>query len=83
NAEAEDFHVIPEAGGQRLYTPQRRHCAPIGSETFPKLEPYAFQEGILTFGNFGDATTRLMRAKPLRTMTARFLKENPRYLLSY
>ena len=77
-----DYYVISPEGG-RLYTPQRRHCAPIGSETFPKLEPYAFEAGILTFGSFGDATTRLVSAKPLRELTAGFLTKNPRYLLSY
>jgi len=80
--EMEDYYVINRQG-QRLYTPQRRHCAPIGSETFPKLEPYAFKDGILSFGRFGDATTRLMGAKAIRDMTAKFLKENPRYLMGY
>jgi len=80
--ELEDYFVINHQG-QRVHTPLRRHCAPLGSETFTKLEPYAFKDGILSFGNFGDATTRLMRAKPLRTMAAKFLTENPRYLAGY
>lgn len=80
--EKEDYYVI-NYEGRRLYTPQYRHCAPIGSETFTKLEPPAVERGILTFGRFGKATTRLMRAKALRTMVAEFLSENSEYLLRY
>lgn len=79
---AEDYHVINHQG-QKLHTPQYRHCAPLGSMTFTKLEPFAYKDGILTFGRFGDATTRLVRTKALRTMTAKFLQENPRYLAGY
>jgi hypothetical protein len=69
--------------GQRLYTPQFRHCSPHGSETFGKLEAPALAQGILTFGSFGDATTRLHRAKPLRTMVAELLKADAGWLLKY
>ncbi|MDR0292930.1 MAG: AAC(3) family N-acetyltransferase [Oscillospiraceae bacterium] len=77
-----DLYVINRQGS-RLYTPQYRHCAPLGSETFSKLEPFALQQGILFMGRFGDATARLMRANPLRAMTAAFLREDARYLLRY
>ena len=74
-----DLYVINHQGN-RLYTPQYRHIAPLGSDTFSKLEPPAFMKSILTFGKFGDATTRLMHAKPLRAMVAEFLKDDPGYL---
>lgn len=77
-----DLYVINHQG-QRLYTPQYRHCAPLSSETFSKLEPQALREGILTLGRFGDATTRLMHAVPLREMIAPILHEDPKYLLRY
>ncbi|MDR0221271.1 MAG: AAC(3) family N-acetyltransferase [Lachnospiraceae bacterium] len=77
-----DMYVINQQG-QRLHTPQRRHCSPLGSETFCKLEAPAIAQGILTFGRFGDATVRLMRAKPLREMVAGLLKEDAGYLLRY
>lgn len=77
-----DLYVINHQG-QRLFTPQYRHCASLGSETFSKLEPQALQQGILTMGRFGDATTRLMRAVPLREMVAALLKTDARYLLRY
>ena len=77
-----DYYVINYAG-ERIYTPQYRHIARHGSETFSKLERQAFQEGILTFGRFGDATTRLMSAKKLRAMVAPLLAEDPKYLLKY
>jgi len=80
--EPEDYYVITTQG-QRLYQPQRRHCARLGSGTFCKLEAQATHDGILTFGNFGDATTRLVHAKPLRTLVANLLKNNPRYLAGY
>ena len=80
--EKTDLYVI-DYEGRRLYTPQHRHCAPLGSDTFSKLEPPAYKEGILEFGRFGDATARLMRAAPLREMTARLLDENKRYLMTY
>jgi aminoglycoside 3-N-acetyltransferase len=80
--EMTDMYVITPKG-ERLYTPQYRHCAALGSETFSKLEPDALLQGIMTLGRFGDATARLMRAKPLRAMTAALLKEDPRYLLRY
>ena len=69
--------------GHRLYTPQCRHCAPLGSETFSKLEPQTLSEGILTLGRFGDATTRLMSAAPLREMVAAQLRTDAQYLLRY
>ncbi len=77
-----DLYVINHQG-QRLYTPQYRHCSRLGSETFSKLEPQAIQEGILTLGRFGDATGRLMNAAPLRKMIAKLLKEDSQYLLRY
>lgn len=77
-----DFYVI-DYHGQRLYAPQNKHCAPLGSECFIKLEPRAIQEGIITLGRFGDATTRLMNAKPLREMVANLLKDDPTYLGRY
>jgi len=80
--EPEDYYVINREG-QRLHTPQYRHCARLSSQTFGKLEPQAIQEGILTLGRFGDATTRLMQAKALRAMVAGVLEEDPRYLLGF
>lgn len=80
--ERTDLYVINHRG-ERVYTPQYRHCAPIGSETFSKLEPQALQEGILTLGRLGDATARLMHAAPLREMVAMLLQADPTYLLRY
>jgi len=77
-----DMYVIPPQGG-RLYTPQYRHCAPLGSETFGKLEAPALREGILTIGRFGDAAARVTGAAALRGMTAGLLKADARYLLKY
>ncbi|WMC94309.1 AAC(3) family N-acetyltransferase [Kineothrix sp. MB12-C1] len=77
-----DLYVINEEG-RRIYTPQYRHCSALGSEVFSKLEPQAVQEGILTLGRFGDATTRLMRAVSLREMIAPLLQEDTRYLMRY
>ena len=67
--------------GQRLYTPQYCHCPRTRLDIFTKLEAPAIQEGILTLGFFGDATTRLMNAKPLRELTAKLLAKDDRYLL--
>ena len=80
--EKSDLYVINHQGN-RLYTPQFRHSAPRGSDTFPKLEAPAIAKGILSLGKFGDATARLMHAKPLREMVAGLLKDDPRYLLQY
>ena len=80
--EKTDFYVI-DYNGKRQYTPQYRHCAPNGSSTFSKIEPFAYEKGILTYGSFGDAGTSLMRAIPLRDLVAGLLKENPRYLLYF
>jgi aminoglycoside 3-N-acetyltransferase len=80
--EKTDLYVINHKG-RRLYTPQHRHCSALGSESFSKLEPQAQQQGILTLGRYGNATTRLMGAKPLREMVAPLLKEDPGYLLRY
>jgi len=77
-----DLYVVNHEGN-RLYTPQFRHCSRLGSRTYSKLEPDALQQGILTLGRFGDATARLMKAKPLRTMVAEFLREDPHYLMRY
>lgn len=81
-SEPTDLYVI-DAQGNRLYTPQYRHCSRLGSETFCKLEPQAIQEGILSLGRLGDATARLMSAVPLREMVARLLRQDPQYLLRY
>ena len=80
--EKTDLYVINEEG-YRLHTPQYRHCSRLGSQTFSKLEPAATEKGILTLGRFGDATARLMRARPLRGMVAAILEEDPGYLLRY
>jgi aminoglycoside 3-N-acetyltransferase len=77
-----DLYVVNKEG-QRIHTPQYRHCAPNGSETFSKLEPQAIQESILTIGRFGDATARLMSAVPLRKLIAEILQGDSRYLLRY
>jgi len=80
--ERSDYYVI-DYEGKRLHTPQFRHCSRLGSETFTKLEPGALQQGILALGRFGDATARVMRARPLREMAAALLKEDPVYLAGY
>ena len=77
-----DMYVI-DYEGRRLYTPQRRHCAPLGSDTFGKLEAPAMQAGILTIGKFGGADARLTRAQPLRALAAGILKDDPGYLLRF
>jgi len=78
----EDYYII-DKDANRLYSPQRRHCAPLGSDVFCKLEPQAVMEEILSFGKFGDATTRLMRAKALREMVAELLARDSGYLMRY
>ena len=80
--EKTDLYVINHQGN-RLHTPQYRHASPLGSDTFSKLEPLAVSSGVLTMGRFGDATTRLMRAKALRSMVAGLLREDSGYLLRY
>jgi len=80
--ESEDYYVINHAG-ERLYTPQRRHCAPLGSSTFTKIEPYAYEKGLLSFGKFGDADTRLIGAKDLRGLVAGFLANDDSFLAGY
>lgn len=80
--EKTDLYVVDRAG-QRLYTPQYRHCAPLGSDTFTKLEPDALRQGVLALGKFGDATARVMRTQPLRAMVAALIKDDPKYLLRY
>ena len=77
-----DLYVVNHYGF-RLHTPQYRHCSHLGSETFTKLEGPALQQGVLTIGRFGDADARLMRAGPLREMTAALLRDDARYLLRY
>ncbi|MCL2579031.1 MAG: AAC(3) family N-acetyltransferase [Oscillospiraceae bacterium] len=77
--EKTDLYVI-NADGYRLHTPQYRHDSRLGSETFTKLEPDAIRQGIMTLGKLGMATTRLMRARPLREMVADILKSDPGYL---
>lgn len=77
-----DMYVI-DYQGKRLATPQYRHCSRLSSETFTKLEPAALEQGILTMGYFGDATTRLMGAVSLRKMVAELLRSDARYLLRY
>ncbi|MCL2514079.1 MAG: AAC(3) family N-acetyltransferase [Oscillospiraceae bacterium] len=77
-----DLYVI-NYQGNRLHTPQYRHCAPLGSETFGKLEVSALHRGILTIGRFGDADVRMVRAKPLRKMVAEIIKSDPKYLMRY
>jgi len=80
--EKTDLYVIDHQGN-RLHTPQYLYLTSLWSETFSKLEAPALQQGILTMGRFGDASTRLMRAVPLREMVADLLKEDPRYLLRH
>jgi len=77
-----DFYVINHSG-ERIYTPQNRHCSRLGSETFSKLESPALQQGVLTIGRFGDATARLMSTESLRAMVAEMLQSDARYLLRY
>jgi len=77
-----DYYVV-NYEGNRLHTPQYRHCARLGSETFSKLEPEAQRQGVLSLGRFGDATARFIHARPLRTMVAAILKDDPLYLTRY
>lgn len=77
-----DLYVI-NYERQRCYTPQYRHCAPLGSDTFSKLEGPALKNRIVRMERFGDADVRVMQAKPLRAMAAEILKEDPSYLLRY
>jgi len=80
--EQTDMYVISHQGS-RLFTPQYRHCAPLGSETFSKLEAPSLRQGVLTIGQFGDADVRLVRARPLRDLVAGYLQADARYLTRY
>jgi len=82
SADKTDMYVV-DYQGNRLYTPQYRHCSPLGSDTFGKLEAPALHNGVMKMGYFGDADTRLMRAKSLRALAAVHLEDDPRYLLKY
>ncbi|MCL2558997.1 MAG: AAC(3) family N-acetyltransferase [Turicibacter sp.] len=73
-----DFYVINHEG-KRLHTPQYHHTGRVGSEAFSKIEPQAIEEGVMTLGKFGAATTLLMSAKKLRNMVASHLKKDPLY----
>ena len=77
-----DMYVI-DYQGKRRYTPQYRHCAPLGSETFSKLEPEAIKRDVLKLGSFGNATARFMKAGPLRELVAEYLNDDPSYLMRY
>lgn len=70
------MYVINEAG-QRLATPQRRHCAELGSETFWKLEEPARRHGFLKKGKLGAADCTLVDAVGLREVAARVFAIDP------
>jgi len=78
SADLTDLYVI-NYEGKRIHTPQYRHCTPLSSNTFTKLEPHALQEGIMTIGRLGNASARLMRAQALRKMTAKQLEKDAGY----
>jgi len=78
----EDYYTINHEG-HRIHTPQYRHCARIGSDTFTKIEPLAYEKKLLKFSKFGNATTRLMQAKPIRELVAQHLNEDAYYLNDY
>lgn len=63
------MYVIDEQG-RRHFTPQHRHCAPMGSDTFSKLEPLAEKKGAMGRGRFGDAEVMLVSARGLRDIFA-------------
>lgn len=80
-AEAETMLYVIDEAGNRLRTPQRRHCAPLGSETFAKVQPVAAREGCLREGRFGDAKALIADARGLRHTMARILAIDPGVLL--
>ena len=78
--ELEEIHVIDETG-RRYYAPQHRHCAPLISETFWKVEPVAIRDGATTVGKFGDAKVFLSDARRLRDTVARIFAIDPAALM--
>ena len=80
NPALEDIHVIDEAG-RRYYAPQHRHCAPLISETFWKIEPVAIRDGATRVGRFGDAKVFLSGARRLRDVVARIFSIDPAALM--
>lgn len=76
----EDIHVIDE-NGTRYYAPQHRHCAPLISETFWKVEPVAIRDGATIVGKFGDAKVFLSDARKLRDVVAHIFSIDPAALI--
>ncbi|MDR0248539.1 MAG: AAC(3) family N-acetyltransferase [Oscillospiraceae bacterium] len=77
-----DYFVVGY-NGLRLHTPQYRHCARLGSETFGKLEPEALRQSVMLIKRFGNAGARLIDAAALEEMTAAFIRSDPEYLLRH
>ena len=76
----QDLYVV-DYEGKRHHTPQHRHCAPLISETFWKVEPVAIRDGATTVGTFGDAKVFLSDARRLRDTVARIFSIDPAALM--
>ncbi|MBE6935799.1 MAG: AAC(3) family N-acetyltransferase [Ruminococcaceae bacterium] len=67
--------------GKRHYTPQHRHCAPLISETFWKVEPIAIRDGATKLAKLADAKVYLSDARKLRDTVARIFSIDPMALI--
>jgi len=72
----EQLHVIYENGNDIL-VPSKRHAGP--SNDFLKMEAPLLEAGIMRIGKIGNATLRLVAAKPMAEMTMKTLEEDPEF----
>ncbi len=70
------FEVITPDGSS-ITVNTRPHGGRSSSMTYPRIEDRLINEGVLTFGKFGDAKVYVMEARRLFAATSAALKENP------
>jgi len=73
--EPHDLYVLTPAG-EKLHTPQNRHCYDPGSATYWKVEQVMRREGVLTEGELGDARALVSDAHALNRILSQMLAKD-------
>jgi aminoglycoside 3-N-acetyltransferase len=65
--------------GKIYHTPQHRHAAPLGSETFWKAEAPALKSGAMNEYTFGNSIAKLVSAKCLCDTISPIIRQNSKF----
>ncbi len=75
------YPMVIDLAGRLITVPTRAHL-PHHPRAFEKMDPVCLEHGIMRMGKLGNATLRLIQAKPFLEIGVKILEKDPLFLLA-